>query len=66
MMDGQDAYAAAKVQLRSKTFSEAEIPLTDGENKVFHIQCSECRVDVGLCTVDSSAAHVLGCKTMDA
>ncbi|CAM9561115.1 unnamed protein product [Ectocarpus fasciculatus] len=30
----EDAYAAAKVQLRSKTFSEAEIPLTDGENKV--------------------------------
>ncbi|CAN0314412.1 unnamed protein product, partial [Ectocarpus sp. 8 AP-2014] len=30
----EDAYAAAKVQLRSKTFSEAEIPLSDGENKV--------------------------------
>ncbi|CAB1100509.1 unnamed protein product [Ectocarpus sp. CCAP 1310/34] len=30
----EDAYAAAKVQLRSKAFSEAEIPLSDGENKV--------------------------------
>eukprot|EP00903_Cladosiphon_okamuranus_P008634 g8280.t1 len=28
------AYAAAKVQLRSNTCNESEIPLTDGENKV--------------------------------
>lgn len=30
----QDTYAAAKVQLRSSTCSEVEIPLTDGEHKV--------------------------------
>ena len=30
----QVAYAAAKVQLRSSNCNEAEVPLTDGENKV--------------------------------
>ncbi|CAM9129063.1 unnamed protein product [Scytosiphon promiscuus] len=30
----EDTYAAAKIQLRSGTCSEVEIPLSDGENKV--------------------------------
>lgn len=32
----QTTYSAAKVQLRSSTCDEVEIPLSDGENKVLH------------------------------
>lgn len=33
-MGCQTAYGAAKEQLKTPSFSEVEVPLTDGENKV--------------------------------